>query len=97
MSQPAPLPSASARTSFARWVRAVSEQQLLLVAQRDVARRYGVTPPPPPRGVDVLWQKVYAPVFYRLPYPLRARVANAMPGSHRQTWHTPEQAKGPAV
>jgi hypothetical protein len=47
--------------------------------------------------VDIFWQKIYAPVFYALPYALRAKVANTMPGSHRQTWHTPEQAKGPAV
>jgi hypothetical protein len=45
----------------------------------------------------VLWQKVYAPVFYALPYALRARVAHALPGSHRQTWHPPPQPRGPAV
>lgn len=102
MSRPAsfpPPPALVARTkvSFPRWVRARSEEQLLRVAQRQVAQRYGAPPPARPRGVDVFWQKVYAPVFYRLPYALRAKVADRMPGSHRQTWHTPEQAKGPAV
>ena len=83
--------------AFTRWVRRVSEEQLLTAAQKVVAQRYGVAPPPRPAGADIFWQKVYAPVFYALPYALRAKVANTMPGSHRQTWHTPEQAKGPAV
>jgi len=83
--------------SFTRWVRSVSEEQLVIAAQAKMAARYGVTPPPAPHGVDLFWQRVYAPLFYRLPYALRAKVAGAMPGSHRQTWHQPEQAKGPAV
>jgi hypothetical protein len=53
--------------------------------------------PPPPRGIDVFWQRVYAPVFYRLPYRVRALVADRLPGSHRKTWHQPPQAGGPAV
>lgn len=85
------------RAGFLRWVRAVSEEQLLVAAQRQVAIRYGTAPPPPPRGVDVLWQRVYVPVFHRLPYALRARVADRMPGSHRRTWRTPARAQGPAV
>lgn len=84
------------RQSFARWLRSTSEHHLLIVAQARVARKNGLTPPTP-KGVDVLWQKVYAPVFYALPYALRARVANALPGSHRQTWHPPPRAQGPAV
>ena len=40
---------------------------------------------------------MYAPLFDLLPFALRNRVANAMPGSHQQTWHTPPQVKGPAV
>jgi hypothetical protein len=101
VSQPTPVsptsPSAKpTRPSFTRWVRSTSEHHLLVVAQAKVARRNGLVPPKP-TGVDVFWQKVYAPVFYALPYALRAKVANAMPGSHRQTWHTPPKAKGPAV
>ena len=83
--------------SLPRWVRAVSEEQLLIAAQRDIARRYGAPAPPPPRGIAVFWQRVYVPLFRRLPYPLRARVANLMPGSHRRTWHQPQQGRGPAV
>jgi len=85
------------RMSFPRWVRAVSEEQLLIAAQRQVARRYGVPAPPPPRGVGAFWQRVYAPLFHKLPYPLRARVAHLLPGSHRRTWHRPQQVQGPAV
>ena len=86
----------SRQHSFTRWVRSTSEHHLLVVAQAKVARRYGLVPPKP-HGVDVFWQQVYAPVFYLLPLRLRTKVANAMPGSHRQTWHQPPQAGGPAV
>ena len=84
------------RQSFPRWVRSTSEHHLLMVAQAAVARRSGLTPPKP-RGVDIFWQKVYAPLFYLLPYPLRAKVANAMPGSHRRTWTPQAPSGGPAV
>ena len=84
------------KQSFTRWVRSTSEHHLLVVAQARVARAHGLTAPTP-HGADVFWQKVYAPLFYLLPFALRSRVANAMPGSHRQTWHTPPQVKGPAV
>ena len=84
------------KQSFTRWVRATSEHHLLIVAQAKLARAHGLVPPTP-KGLDVFWQKVYAPIFYLLPYGLRSKVANAMPGSHQQIWHTPEQAKGPAV
>lgn len=100
MSRSTPVPAAGGahrRTSFPRWVRAVSEEQLLIAAQREVARRYGVPAPPVPRGIGAFWQRLYAPLFHKLPYPLRARVANLMPGSHRRTWHRPQQVQGPAV
>jgi len=82
---------------FTRWVRGTSEHHLLVVAQKTVAARYGVPPAAAPRGMDRFWQQVFAPVFYALPYALRAKVADAMPGSHRQTWHQPDQVSGPAV
>lgn len=98
MSQPTPpSPSSSRdRQSFPRWVRSTSEHHLLVAAQAKVARKNGLKPPRP-RGAAIFWQKVYAPAFHALPYPLRAKVANAMPGSHRQTWHEPQRAQGPAV
>lgn len=102
MSRPTPIPAAPAtaphrRMGFTRWVRATSEEQLLIAAQRRVAQRYGTPAPPPARGVGLFWQRVFAPLFHALPYSLRARVANRMPGSHRRTWHPPQQARGPAV
>ena len=84
------------RQSFPQWLRSTSEHHLLVVAQAKIARLNGLTAPTP-QGADIFWQKVYAPVFYLLPYPLRAKVADALPGSHKQTWHPSEQAKGPAV
>jgi hypothetical protein len=86
-----------ARVSFARRLRKVSERQLMVAAQRDVCGRYGTAPPPPPRGVDRFWQRVYVPVYHRLPWKLRATVMRAMPGSHRRTWHQPDEGSGPAV
>jgi hypothetical protein len=83
--------------AFTRWVRSVSEQQLLTAAQTVVARRYGVTPPPRPTGVDVFWQRVYAPVYHRLPWRFRAKVMGLMPGSHRQKWTQRTPSRGPAV
>ena len=84
------------KQSFSRWLRSTSEHHLLVVAQAKVGRRNGLAPPEP-KGADIFWQKVYAPAFYALPYSLRAKVADRLPGSHQQTWHKPEQAKGPAV
>ncbi len=101
MSQPDPAPappatSGASRQSFPRWVRSTSERHLLVAAQAKVARRNGLVPPKP-KGAAIFWQKVYAPAFYAVPYSLRARIANRMPGSHRQTWHAPPQHQGPAV
>jgi hypothetical protein len=86
-----------ARPSLARRLREVSEHQLMIAAQRDVAGRYGAPPPQPPRGADRFWQQVYVPVYHRLPWKVRATVMRTMPGSHRRTWHQPEQGSGPAV
>jgi hypothetical protein len=83
--------------AFTRWVRAVSEKQLMIAAQTKVAKRYGLAPSPQPKGGGLFWQKVYAPVFYALPVRLRDKVAASMPGSHRRTWHRPAQAAGPAA
>ena len=80
-----------------RLVRSVSEQQLMAAAQREIAQRYGAPLPPGPRGVDRFWQRVYVPVYHALPWTLRAKVMTRMPGSHRETWHQPPQARGPAV
>jgi hypothetical protein len=83
--------------SFARWLRATSEHQLMVAAERRVAEQHGLPAPPPPRGVDLFWQRVYVPAYNVLPWRLRAVVMKALPGSHRRTWHRPEEAQGPAV
>lgn len=69
----------------------------MVAAEAKVARKYATTPPRPPKGVDLFWQKVYVPIYYLLPWKVRAKVMALMPGSHRRTWHTPDQAKGPAI
>lgn len=83
--------------ALTRWVRKVSEDQLMTAAQRTIAARYGVTPPPPPTGLDIFWQRVYAPIFYRLPWKVRAKLMMRMPGSHRQTWTPRTPSGGPAI
>jgi hypothetical protein len=80
-----------------RLVRSMSEKQLMAAAQREVALRYGAPLPPRPRGLDVFWQRIYVPVYHALPWTLRAKVMTRMPGSHREVWHPPPQARGPAV
>jgi hypothetical protein len=83
--------------SFARWLRATSEQQLMVAAERRMAERHALPPPSPPKGVDLFWQRVYVPAYNLLPWRVRTVVMRAMPGSHRKTWHASEQAQGPAV
>jgi hypothetical protein len=83
--------------SFTRWLRATSEHQLMVAAERRVAEQHGLPAPPPPRGLDRFWQRVFVPAYNVLPWRLRAVVMKAMPGSHRRTWHRPEEAQGPAV
>ena len=53
----------------------------------------GLPAPPAPRGVDLFWQRVYVPAYNVLPWRLRAVVMKALPGSHRRTWHRPEEAQ----
>jgi hypothetical protein len=65
-----------------RQVRVVSERQLMTDAERTIAARYGTVPPRPPKGVDIFWQKVYVPLYHRIPWSLRTRVMRLMPGSH---------------
>lgn len=82
--------------AFTRWVRSVSQRELMTAAKTKVARRSGLQARSP-EGTDVFWQKVYVPVYYRLPIALRDKVVATMPGSHRRTWHTPAQVSGPAA
>ena len=83
--------------AFTRMVRVVSERALMVAAEREMALRNGIPPPPPPKRMDLFWQKVYVPIYHRIPWPLRAKIMRRMPGSHRETWHRPRRARGPAV
>jgi hypothetical protein len=83
--------------ALTRWVREVSEAQLMAAAQRTVGQRYGVPPAPAPRGLDIFWQRVYVPVYRRLPWGVRAQVMRRMPGSHQQQWTPRPPSGGPAV
>ena len=83
--------------AFTRRVRSVSEKHLLTAAQAVVAKRYGVAPPARPAGIDVFWQKVYAPIYHLLPWRFRAKIMTLMPGSHRQRWTPRAPTGGPAL
>jgi hypothetical protein len=81
---------------FTRWLRSTSETHLKQAAQLVVARRYGGRLPPPARGAQLFWLKVYAPAYHLLPAGLRNALIARMPGSHRQTWTYQSRASGPA-
>ncbi|MBP2367831.1 hypothetical protein [Pseudonocardia parietis] len=84
---------------FTRWLRENSEHYLMVGAHEQLARRYpGTRRPRPPHGpVELLWLRVFAPVYRTLPWPLRHRILRAMPGSHRRSWTEPPRPSGPAV
>ncbi|MGQ0572768.1 MAG: hypothetical protein ACT4RN_01045 [Pseudonocardia sp.] len=83
--------------SFPGWLRANSEHYLLVAAHAKLARQQGTPAPRPPNGlVELFWLKVFAPVYAALPWSLRSRVMQAMPGSHRKTWAPPPRPEGPA-
>lgn len=84
--------------SFSRWLRTNSEHYLLIAAQDRVAREHGVPGPRRPRGVkEVFWLRVFAPAYRLLPWGLRRRIIQRMPGSHRRSWPEPPRAAGPAI
>ena len=82
--------------SFARWLRATSEHYLMIAAQEKVAARYGVTPPPKPRGREIFWLRVYVPLYRAVPWPVRSAIMRRMPGSHRMAWAKAQPPRGPA-
>ena len=89
--------TATGRRGFARWLRQSSEHYLLVDAQRRMAAKYG-RPVASPHGVrDRFWLGGFAPVYRLLPWTLRRLAIQAMPGSHRQSWHNPATRGVPAV
>jgi hypothetical protein len=77
--------------SFAGWLRSNSEHYLLQDAQRRMAERYDANPPLRPHGLkERFWRQVFVPVYRLLPWRLRQRTIQAMPGSHRRDWPKPD-------
>jgi hypothetical protein len=58
----------------------------MVAAQEKVAAKYHVTPPPPPRGSEWFWRRVYVPLYWAVPWRARSAIMRLLPGSHRMTW-----------
>lgn len=90
------MPSLSA---FPTWLRVNAEKHLLMVAQQRVAKRNNLASPLPRLGAKgKFFTKIFAPIYRVLPWSLRSKVLQLMPGSHRQQW-SPRERKpnGPAI
>jgi hypothetical protein len=83
--------------AFSRWLRATSERHLMIAAQRQLAAKYGLPGPRPPRGADVFWLRVYVPAYRAVPWRVRSAIMRRMPGSHRMTWTTGIRPRDPAT
>ncbi len=84
--------------SFFGWLRSNSEHYLLVAAHQKLANTLGSPAPRPPQGLkEFFWLKIFAPIYGLLPWSLRSRIMQAMPGSHRKTWAAPTPLQGPAV
>jgi hypothetical protein len=86
---------------FQQWLRRNAEHYLLVAAQDRVGLRYGAPRPRPPAGTkELLWMRLFAPVYARVPWPVRSKVLHLLPGSHRQQWTAwtqPPHRRDPAV
>jgi hypothetical protein len=84
--------------SFSRWLRRNSERYLMIAAHEQVARRHRRRVPRPPRGLkELFWLRLFVPAYRALPWSLRCRIMQSMPGSHRQQWVAPPRPRNPAV
>jgi hypothetical protein len=84
--------------SLSRWLRRNSEHYLMIAAHEEVARRYGARAPRSPRGLkELFWLRLFAPAYRALPWPVRQRIMQSIPGSHRQHWAPPPRPRNPAV
>lgn len=70
----------------------------MIAAHEQVGRRHGARTPRPPRGLaELFWLRLFVPAYRALPWPVRHRIMQAMPGSHRQQWEAPPRPRNPAV
>ena len=84
--------------SFSGWLRSNSEHYLLIDAQQRMATKYSLNAPTRPRSArDRFWRQVFTPIYRLLPWGLRNRIIQSLPGSHRQRWPEPEAQRDPAV
>lgn len=85
--------------SFSQWLRSNSEHYLLQDSQARTAKAHGVAAPRPPKSLkDRFWRQVFAPVYRLLPWSVRKKTIQALPGSHRQDWPPPDETpKAPAI
>lgn len=83
---------------FAQWLRRNGEHYLIESVQTELARRYlgrpgGAGDSGP---AAFFWRRVFVPVYRRLPWRFRRALIQAMPGSHRRSWHwTPTRPHHP--
>lgn len=82
--------------TFSQWLRQNAEHYLVEAAQRDLSRRHlgRAGPLETDRGPHAFfWRRVFVPVYRQLPWALRQRVTQGMPGSHRRPWRRPPRAR----
>lgn len=81
-------------SSFTYWLRSNSEHYLLRDAQARIAAEKGLAGPRLPQSrKDQFFRKVFAPTYQKLPWSVRQRTIQAIPGSHQKDW--PEPNYGP--
>ena len=82
-----------------RWIRSNSEHFLIEAAQRRAAEGYfGVSALPQRPAGQLLWRRVFVPIYGRLPWGLRLSVIRGMPGSHRKRWRGFDaRRRGPGI
>lgn len=85
--------------SFGQWLRSNSEHYLLIDAQGRTAAKYGLQAPARPKGAkDRFWRQVFTPIYRLLPWGVRRRTIQALPGSHRRSWPPGrDRSRDPAV
>ena len=76
-----------AASAFPQWLRSNSEFYLLPDSQARMAEKTGIAGPAEPRSLkDKFFRQVFAPVYRKLPWEVRQRTIQALPGSHRRDW-----------